>query len=71
MRFSMRPGNVAELAEVLYRLLGDLDTAQSLADQARRDFLSTWNLERNTAPYTALYDRLTREPRGILAEKTR
>ena len=56
---------------MLYRLLGDLDTAQSLADQARRDFLSTWNLERNTAPYTALYDRLTSEPRGILAEKTR
>jgi glycosyltransferase involved in cell wall biosynthesis len=63
-------GNVAELAEVLYRLLGDLDTAQSLADQARRDFLSTWNLERNTAPYTDLYDRLTRQPRGLLAEKT-
>jgi glycosyltransferase involved in cell wall biosynthesis len=65
-------GNVAELAEVLYRLLGDLDTAQSLADQARRDFLSTWNLdvERTTAPYTDLYDRLTRQPRGLLAEKT-
>jgi glycosyltransferase involved in cell wall biosynthesis len=65
------PGNVDELARVLSSLLGDLDTAQSLADQARRDFLSTWNLERNTAPYTALYDRLTSEPRGILAEKTR
>jgi glycosyltransferase involved in cell wall biosynthesis len=64
------PGNVAELAEVLYRLLGDLDTGQRLADQARRDFLSTWNLERNTAPYTDLYDRLTRQPRGLLAEKT-
>ena len=64
------PGNVAELAEVLYRLLGDLETAQRLADQARRDFLSTWNLERNTAPYTDLYDRLTRQPRGLLAEKT-
>jgi glycosyltransferase involved in cell wall biosynthesis len=63
-------GNVAELAEVLYRLRGDLDTAQSLADQARRDFLSTWNLERNTAPYAALYDRLTREPQGVLAGKT-
>jgi glycosyltransferase involved in cell wall biosynthesis len=65
-------GNVAELAEVLYRLLGDLETAQKLADQARRDFLSTWNLdvERNTAPYTDLYDRLTKQPRGLLAEKT-
>jgi glycosyltransferase involved in cell wall biosynthesis len=65
------PGDVDELAKVLYSLLSDLDTAQSLADQARRDFLSTWNLEqRNTAPYTALYDRLTRQPRGLLAEKT-
>jgi glycosyltransferase involved in cell wall biosynthesis len=64
------PGNVDELARVLSSLLGDLKTAQSLADQGRRDFLNTWNLERNTAPYTTLYDRLTSERRGILAEKT-
>jgi glycosyltransferase involved in cell wall biosynthesis len=64
------PGNVDELAGVLSSLLGDLETAQRLADQARRDFLNRWNLERNTAPYADLYDRLTRQPRRLLAEKT-
>jgi glycosyltransferase involved in cell wall biosynthesis len=64
------PGNVAELARALSSLLDDLKTAQRLADQARRDFLNRWSLERNTAPYTDLYDRLTRQPRGLLAEKT-
>jgi hypothetical protein len=62
---------VDELTRVLSSLLGDLKTAQRLADQGRRDFLTTWNLERNSAPYNALYDRLTSEPQGILAEKTR
>jgi glycosyltransferase involved in cell wall biosynthesis len=64
------PGNVDELARVLSSLLGDLKTAQRLADQARRDFLNRWNLEQNTAPYTDLYDRLTRQPGGLLAQKT-
>jgi glycosyltransferase involved in cell wall biosynthesis len=64
------PGNVDELAGVLSSLLGDLKTAQSLADQGRRDFLNTWNLERNMAPYVDLFDRLTRQPRRLLAEKT-
>jgi glycosyltransferase involved in cell wall biosynthesis len=64
------PGNVDELARVLSSLLGDLKAAQRLADQARRDFLNRWNLERNIAPYAGLYDRLTRQPRGLLAEKT-
>jgi glycosyltransferase involved in cell wall biosynthesis len=63
-------GNVDELARVLASLLGDLETAQRIADQARRDFLSKWNLECVEAPYTALYDRLTREPRGLLAGRT-
>jgi glycosyltransferase involved in cell wall biosynthesis len=65
------PGNVDELAQALASLAGDLENAQRLADQARRDFLSTWNLERMMIPYTALYDRLTSERWGILAEKTR
>jgi glycosyltransferase involved in cell wall biosynthesis len=60
------PGNVGQLADALSFLLGDLETAQRIADQARRDFLSTWNLEYVKAPYTALYDRLTREPRELL-----
>jgi glycosyltransferase involved in cell wall biosynthesis len=55
------PGNVMELAEVLSSLLSSLETAQRLADQARQDFLNRWNLERNIAPYIALYDRLTTE----------
>jgi glycosyltransferase involved in cell wall biosynthesis len=64
------PGDVDELARALSYLLSDLETAQRLADQARRDFLSKWNLERIKASYTDLYDRLTREPRGLLIEKT-
>ena len=45
-------------------------TAQSLADQARRDFLSTWNLDRIKVGYTGLYHRLTSEPQGLMIEKT-
>jgi glycosyltransferase involved in cell wall biosynthesis len=65
------PGNVGELAEALSFLLGDLGAAQRIADQARRDFLTKWNLECVKAPYTDLYDRLTSEPLETLAEKTR
>jgi glycosyltransferase involved in cell wall biosynthesis len=64
------PGNVDELAQVLSFLLGDLETAQRLADQARRDFLSKWSLERLKAPYTTFFDRFTREPRGLLTKRT-
>jgi glycosyltransferase involved in cell wall biosynthesis len=63
------PADVGELARALFSILGDLASAQRLADQARRDFLSQWNLERIKIPYTALYDRLTREPRGALVGK--
>jgi glycosyltransferase involved in cell wall biosynthesis len=66
-----QPGNVAELADALSFLLGDLETAQGIADQARRDFLSKWNLERIKTRYTGLYDRLTSEPRGLLVGKPR
>lgn len=59
------PGDVAELARVLSFVLGDLEGAQRLADQARRDFLTKWNLERVKASYIALYDRLTSESREL------
>ena len=65
------PGNVEELARVLSSLLHDLETAQRLADQARHDFLSTWNLDRIKNSYTGLYERLTREPHGLLVETVR
>jgi glycosyltransferase involved in cell wall biosynthesis len=52
------PGKVEELAQALTLLLGDLETAQRLADQARRDFLNRWNLEQIKAPYAALYERI-------------
>jgi glycosyltransferase involved in cell wall biosynthesis len=64
-------GNVAELADALSSLLGDLENAQRIADQARRDFLSKWNLERIQVLYTALYDRLTSESEGVSLERTR
>jgi glycosyltransferase involved in cell wall biosynthesis len=57
------PGNVGELARVLSSILGDPETAQRLADQARRDFLNRWNLECIKDPYVGLYDRFKREPR--------
>lgn len=65
------PGDVVELARALSFLMEHLDIAQRLADQARRDFLSTWNLDRIKAPYTDLYDRLTREPQGLLVGRAR
>jgi glycosyltransferase involved in cell wall biosynthesis len=63
-------GDVDELARVLSSLSGDLEAAQRLADQARSDFLGKWNLERVQAPYIALYDRLTSDPRGLLVGNT-
>jgi glycosyltransferase involved in cell wall biosynthesis len=66
-----QPGDVAELADALSLVLGDLETAQKIADQARRDFVGKWNLERVQTHYTSLYDRLTTEPRGLLVGKTR
>jgi glycosyltransferase involved in cell wall biosynthesis len=66
-----QPGNVAELADALSYLLGDFENAQRIADQARRDFLTKWNLERIQVPYTGLYDRLTSEPERVLLERTR
>jgi glycosyltransferase involved in cell wall biosynthesis len=66
-----QPGDVAELTHALSFLLGDLETAQRIADQARRDFLNKWNLERIKVPYTGLYDRLTTEPQTLLVGRTR
>jgi glycosyltransferase involved in cell wall biosynthesis len=65
-----QPGNIAELANALSFLLGHLEDAQRMADQARRDFLAKWNLERIQVLYAGLYDRLTTEPRGLLVGKT-
>lgn len=65
------PCNVNELAQVLFRILSDMETAQKIANQARRDFLSTWNLELVKAPYVFLYDHITREPKRLLVSKTR
>lgn len=62
-------GNANELAEVLFRLLSDPKTAQRIANQARRDFLTNWNLELVKAPYMVLYEHITREPKGVVGEQ--
>jgi glycosyltransferase involved in cell wall biosynthesis len=63
------PANVGELAQVLSALLGNLEAAQTLADQGRQDFVSKWNLELIKVPDTGLYERITREARGLAVEK--
>jgi glycosyltransferase involved in cell wall biosynthesis len=63
------PGDVDELARALSSLLSDLQIAQRIADRARRDFLSTWNLERIKGPYIGLYDRVTRESGRLLMQE--
>jgi glycosyltransferase involved in cell wall biosynthesis len=65
------PGNVAALADALSFVLCDLEIAQKIADQARRDFIDKWNLERVTNHYTSLYDRLTREPASLMGARAR
>jgi glycosyltransferase involved in cell wall biosynthesis len=66
-----QPGNVTELADALSSLLGDLENAQRIADQARRDFLTRWNLENIRTSYIDLYDRLTSESERVLVERAR
>jgi hypothetical protein len=51
---------VAELAHAFSSLLGDLQTAQKIADRARRDFVREWNLELVTSQYESLYGRIMR-----------
>ena len=66
-----QPGQVAELADTFSYLLDDLGNAQRLADQARRDFLTKWNLEGIQTSYIDLYDRLTRASERVLVERAR
>jgi glycosyltransferase involved in cell wall biosynthesis len=66
-----QPGNVTELADALSYLLGDPENAQRIADQARRDFLTRWNLENIRTTYIDLYDRLTSESERVLVERAR
>jgi glycosyltransferase involved in cell wall biosynthesis len=55
-----QPGNVADLADALSFLLDNPQTAQEIADRARQDFLTKWNLEVVLGRYTFLVDQVAR-----------
>lgn len=65
------PGDASALAQALFTVLSDPAAAQRLADQARRDFLAIWNLERIATDYTRLFERIAGEPAGLMVKKTR